>query len=299
MQLTYFYKIAHAPTLTQAAVDLHISQPCLSKLIRNLEDEFHMKFFERDGRYIRLNENGRIFLKYATQILNTVEDMRDELQDCREREDLSLRVGLFAASALFPTIISGFRAEHPNVKITVVQHSFEHRLRENTLDLIFLAALHEPAYPNCIRLTEEEILLAVPNDHPLAGRDSVPLKELKDEKIISMSKGKTLRTIVDQYCADAGFQPKVVLESDDPAMLRNLIQSGFGVSFVPQKTWMAYMRGDIHLLHITDPRCVRYLYVTTPRGAYRTTAARLFQQYLVRFFEGYGQPATDSCGIET
>ena len=66
LQLAYFYKIAHTPTLTQAAAELHISQPALSKLIRGLEDEFHIKFFDRRGRYIRLNENGEIFLKYAS-----------------------------------------------------------------------------------------------------------------------------------------------------------------------------------------------------------------------------------------
>lgn len=295
LQLSYFYKIAHAPTLTQAATELHISQPSLSKLIRSLEDEFGMKFFERSGRYIRLNDNGYVFLRYATEILSSVDAMREELQGCREREDMSLRVGLFAASALFPTIISGFRAEHPNVKITVVQHSFEHSTRENSLDLVFMAGLTPPESPNSILLSEEEILLAVPNTHPLAARDSVALSELAEEKFISMSKGKTLRTIVDRYCEDAGIAPNVVLESDDPAMLRNLIQSGFGVSFVPQKTWMAYMHGNIHLLHISEPRCVRYLYLVTPRDAYRSTASRLFQRYLVEFFECY-DPSRSSGG---
>lgn len=285
LQLKYFYKIATAPTLTQAANELHVSQPSLSKLIRNLENEFNMKLFERNGRYLQLNENGLIFLRYATTILNAVDELRDELQGYRDRTDLSLRVGVFAASALFPAIISGFRVEYPNVKISVVQHSFERAAQENALDLIFFAGVNPPEYPNSTQLAEEEILLAVPNNHPLANLDSVPLATLKDEKFLAMSKGKSLRTSIDQYCAAAGITPNIVLECDDPAMLRNLIQSGFGVSFVPAKTWMAYMQGDIHLLHITDPRCVRFIYVTMPQGAYQSTAARLFKRYLVNYFE--------------
>lgn len=285
LQLAYFYKIAHTPTLTQAAAELHISQPALSKLIRGLEDEFHIKFFDRRGRYIRLNENGEIFLKYATRILNTVEDMRSELQDFRMREDLSLRVGVFAGSTLFPDIISGFRKEHPNIKVTVVQHSFENSPGQNSLDLILQASSHMPSYPDCIRLMEEEILLAVPNTHPLRLRDSVTLTELKEENFISLSAKKGLRIMMDEYCAEVGFQPNIVLESDDPAMMRNLIQSGFGLSFVPEKSWTAYIQGDVHLLHITDPKCIRYIYLITPRGVYRSIAARLFQQYLIRFFE--------------
>lgn len=288
LQLRYFYKIAHAPTLTQAAAELHISQPSLSKIIRNLEDEFQVKLFTRNGRYLQLNEKGQIFLRHTTAILNAVDDLREELQGYREREDLSLRVGVFAASALFPDIISGFRQAYPNVKINMVQHSFEHAKQKTSLDLMILAGRYPPVDPNCVLLAQEDILLAVPGNHPLAGRESVPLAQLKGEKFISMSKGMTLRTIVDQYCQSAGIQPNVVLESDDPAMLRNLIQSGFGVAFVPEKTWTAYIRGNLHMLHITDPHCVRYLYLSTPRGSYQSTAAKLFQRYLVWFFSEHG-----------
>lgn len=290
LQLQYFYKIAHTPTLTQAAAELRISQPSLSKVIRSLEDEFGTRFFERSGRHIRLNERGTLLLQYATQLLDTAEALRAELQDCRAREDLSLRVGVFAASALFPAILTGFRAEHPNIKITIVQHSHEHTPNQSSLDLIFYASRSPAPPPGGVRLGEEEILLAVPRDHGLADRDRVPLGLLEGEPVLAMTKGKTLRGIVDAYCAEAGFVPNVVLESDDPAMLRNLIQSGFGVSFVPEKTWMTDRWAQIRLLHLTDPACVRYLYLTTPKGSYRSTAARLFQSYLVRYFSGSGWP---------
>ena len=288
LQLQYFYKVARAPTLTQAAAELRISQPSLSKVIRSLETEFGVRLFERTGRRLQLSEQGEIFLRHATVILDAAEAMAAELRDSRTREDLSLRVGVFAASALFPGILAGFRGEYPNVKLTVVQHSYEHRPQDSSLDLIFYASQSPAPPPGGICLGEEEILLAVPKAHALAGACRVSLGALAGEKFIAMSRGKTLRGIMDGYCAEAGFTPQVVLESDDPAMLRNLIQSGFGISFVPEKTWMTQRWEQISLLRLGDPACVRYLYLGTPRGAYRSTAARLFQNYLVQYFRQLG-----------
>lgn len=285
LQLRYFYKIAHTPTLTQAAQELHVSQPSLSKMIHGLEQEFGVKLFARDGRNLRLNEKGMILLRHTTDILNSVEALRDELQVCKEREDLELRVGVFTASALFPRLITRFRAIHPNIKITMVMHSYEHNLAKNPLDIVLSSSRNPPSSPFSTLLTEESILLAVPPAHPLAGRAAVALDELKGEEFISMSKGKTFRTIMDQYCSEAGISPRIILESDDPSMTRNLITSGFGIAFVPQKTWMHFLDGALVLLPIERPRCVRYIYATVPRNTFCSTASRLFQEYLREFFQ--------------
>lgn len=285
LQLRYFYKIAHTPTLTQAARELHVSQPSLSKMIRDLEYEFGVKLFSREGRNLRLNDKGMILLGYATDILNSIESLRNELQVCRDREDMELRVGVFAASPLFPRLITKFRTIHPNIKINMVMHSYEHNLSENPLDMVLSSSRTPPSSPFSTLLIREDILLAVPKNHLLAQRKTVSLQELQGEEFISMSREKTFRAIMDQYCAEAGISPNIILESDDPFMTRNLIASGFGIAFFPQKTWMHALDSSLSLVRITDPPCVRYIYSTVPRNTFRSTASRLFQEYLREFFQ--------------
>ena len=88
LQLKYFYKIANSRTLTQAADELNVSQPSLSRMISRLEDEFEMEFFDRNGRNITLNKNGEVFLHYCTQIMNSLDEMRTDLSELKKRKDL-------------------------------------------------------------------------------------------------------------------------------------------------------------------------------------------------------------------
>ena len=117
LQLRYFYKIAHSRTLTQAADELCISQSSLSRMIGRLEDEFEMEFFDRKGRKIELNENGRIFLRYCTQILNAVDSMRDELSEMKNRRDMAVSVGFYSMSSLIVDIMGKFKERYPNIML--------------------------------------------------------------------------------------------------------------------------------------------------------------------------------------
>ena len=152
------------------------------------------------------------------------------------------------------------------------------------LDMV-LAASHElPAQGKVHLLVKEHIKLAVPVGHPLLERDSVSLRELTGEAFISLSKGKILRTIMDYYCHQAGLTPNVVLESDDPYMIRNLVSYGFGVAFVPEVTWKYSTRGPQVYLDQDRP-CMRYLYCQIPEDTYTSAAARLFLSYLQAYFQ--------------
>lgn len=288
-QLEYFYKVAHSPTLTEAAAELHVSQPAVSKNIHDLEQEFQTRFFTRSGRRMYLNDDGRILLKYTTDILSAVDALRTELQDSRLREDMTLRVGVFAASALVPELISGFNREHPNIKIQLIMHDGYGRAENRrALDMI-LAASHElPQHGKICMLVKEHIKLAVPEGHPLLQRERVLLNELTNEAFISLSKGKILRTIMDQYCRQAGLTPNVVLESDDPYMIRNLVSYGFGVAFVPEVTWKYSTHGPLVYLDEEHP-CMRCLFCQIPDGAYTSTAARLFLAYVQKYFRRLAQ----------
>lgn len=287
-QLEYFYKVANSPTLTRAAAELHVSQPAVSKTIRDLEREFQTQFFLRSGRKMLLTPEGEILLKHTAHILSSLDALRSELRDAHARQDMTLRIGVFAASALFPGLISNFSKAHPHINIQLIMHSDYDRDKERSLDMALSAGWEPPRSSRSLILIREHIKLSLPSGHPLSHRDSVTLRELEGVPFISLSRGKSLRTVMDHYCKQAGLVPNIVLESDDPYMLRNLVSCGFGAAFVPEVTWQHQPKGPLVFLNDGTP-CVRYLYCDLPAGDYTTTAARLFLTYLRGYFRTLSQ----------
>ena len=161
LQLKYFYKIANSRTLTQAADELNVSQPSLSRMISRLEDEFEMEFFDRNGRNITLNKNGEVFLHYCTQIMNSLDEMRTDLSELKKRKDLQVSVGFYSMSSMLIDIIGNFRRLYPNIQIRVLQHYHEDD-SDSSLDLIVNSAVPGKEPEGSTILVTEDILLAVP-----------------------------------------------------------------------------------------------------------------------------------------
>jgi DNA-binding transcriptional LysR family regulator len=103
---------------------------------------------------------------------------------------------------------------------------------------------------------------------------------------IGLHRGSDLRTVTDEYCLKAGFLPNVVLESDSPAIVRDLIALGVGLAFIPKISWSGMDYGpNVSLVNIKDPHCVRYVYMTWRENWYVSKASKLFQKHLIDFFE--------------
>jgi LysR family transcriptional regulator, transcription activator of glutamate synthase operon len=97
LQLKYFKKIAEAQSMTRVAEEIHISQSALSKTIRTLETELGVKLFDREGKYIKLNENGKIFLKYVNRNLQSLEDAKKELSDYNSNRNQDIIIYVYAS----------------------------------------------------------------------------------------------------------------------------------------------------------------------------------------------------------
>jgi len=132
---------------------------------------------------------------------------------------------------------------------------------------------------------EEEICLAVPASHLLSTRQSLRLNETAQESFICSHKGSGLRDITDAYCLQAGFRPRVVLESSNPGVVRDLETLDIGIAFIPKITWGSIEYGpNISMVDIEEPRCVRYIYMAWQDNRYLSSASKLFREYLIDFF---------------
>jgi len=285
LQLKYFQMVAQMEHMTKAADRLAIAQPSLSKTIARLEEELGAPLFDRQGRHIRLNQFGKAFLRRVETIFNELEQGRREVADMA---GLERGVVTLAASSLnlLPELLSSFLTKQPNVSFRLSQAStlkMQHLLESGEIDLCISSVPIDRPGIQWVPLITEEIFLAVPPGHRLAGRSSIRLSEVADDPFISLREGYGLRDTTDHFCRQAGFTPNIAYEVDEPAAIGRFVQVGIGVAFMPALAWIVGSEPVVQL-HIEEPVCQRTMGLAWLKKRYLSTAADRFRQSAIEYF---------------
>lgn len=288
LALSYFQKVARLEHLSQAAQELHVAQPSLSRTIRSLETELGVPLFDHQGRNIVLNQYGKVFLKYVDRILLSADGAKKELDELKRSESAKVTLSIYAASKIIPSLLSAFRQEHPHICFQILQ---QNPLQPYAADLNLFSSAYPADSDHSVTLLEEEIVLAIPKTDPRAVSDALPLSDFSEDDFISLQPGKSLRTITDGYCAAAGFVPRINLECDSPGTVREFIRAGLGVSFVPRVTWSGVNDENIAFVRISAPRCRRYISLSWNADAYLSASAVMVRDYLIRHFAEFSLAA--------
>lgn len=284
LHLKYFQTVARMEHITKASHKLNIAQPALSKTISSLEKELGVQLFDRKGRYIVLNEYGRLFLKRVDSILDLVESSKKELQDTFLENSGEVKILSPAAANVLPPLLSNFRKLYPNITFNV-SHTLPSSYKKSDFDLYISSSFTKLNSENSITLTCEEILLGVSINHPLSLKDEVYLSEVSDENFIVITKGENYREVIDILCESANFKPKIAFESDSPYTIYALIKSLQGVGFICGKSWGLSQDPEIKLLHIKDIEFKRYLNLSWFSENYESKAVLLFKNFLINYFK--------------
>lgn len=235
--LRYFEAVARLGHVTQAARELHIAQPSLSKQIQVLEAELGVALFDRIGRRIELTDAGRLLLPYARRILRDALDAQEAL---RQRADLTrgrISIGTppTVGTHLLPRLLADFNARYSGIELELHEEGAGQLvtlLSEGTVDL---AVVPVPVAGVAVaELFSEELVLAVAQQHRLAQRGAVTPQDLAAERFILFPVGYELRDQTLHFCRSAGFEPQVVLDGGEMDMVLRLAAVGLGVAIVPQ-----------------------------------------------------------------
>ena len=286
LALSYFQKAAQLQHLSNAAQELRIAQPSLSRTIRGLEEELGVPLFDRQGRGVVLNSYGQTVLRYTDRILQSVESMRREVQAQKSREEATVTLSLYAASKIIPPLLTDFRKQFPHVRLQILQQETADGGCTRA-DLSLFSSIMPITGSHAVMLLEEEILLAMPESDPRACLQEVPLQSFAGDGFISLQPGKNLRTIMDTYCAMAGFTPRINLECDSPGTVREFIRAGLGVSFVPRITWGGVEDEKVVLVPISMPQCKRYIGLSWDENSELSPAAQALRDFLLEHFASY------------
>jgi DNA-binding transcriptional LysR family regulator len=241
--LRYFVAVAEAENVSRAALKLHVSQPGISRQIRDLEDEIGFQLFERSAKSLKLTNAGKSFLTEARAVLQRADEAVKTARAIATGNQGELHVGYAPSptSRILPPALRAFQAELPNVRVKLHDFSTEEMiagLREGKLDIAFVVRPSDGRLRGLRfeRIMADSTFLAVSPKHPLARRRTVTLAEVAREPLIIYSRAEypEAHEELAKMFAPTKSKLNIVEEHDGVASLIAGVESGAGVALVPE-----------------------------------------------------------------
>ncbi len=240
--LRYFVTVAQAGNFTRAAEQLGISQPPLSQQIQRLEHEIGAPLLKRLTRSVELTAAGESLFQDACQILSLSDAAAERARSIARGMRGVLRIGFAGSTAFNPQVFSllhRYRESHPDVELHPSEQgmaSLLTSLGESKVDVAFIRLPCQRSQEFSYQVIDnEEMLVALPNGHPLSQNDSIALAELQHETLITFPQDVApgLYSSIINACVEAGFTPILGQQSPQVTSAISMVATGFGYAIVP------------------------------------------------------------------
>src|SRR5438477_5481380 len=238
-QLKAFVAIAESGTFTAGAVRVHVTQAAISMQIRQLENETGAQLFVRAPRRVILTEAGEKLLERAYAILREHDAALEEMAALTGAHRGRLRIG--SASAMvsanpLPQILRELKKLHEAVETSVASGTSEALVQQvlaGELDVAFVSLPVEARGIQTEQLSEDYLVAIASPHHKLANQKVVSAYALAGEKLILGERGGNTRRLIDQFFAQAGVTPKVIMELSRLSAIKRMVEEDMGVGIVP------------------------------------------------------------------
>lgn len=234
--LAAFDAAADEGHFTKAAQRLGVPQSSLSRRIKTMEQTLGVALFQPVGRGVTLTPQGRELYERTRGLVRALDDAVRRVRADADPDSGLVRFGfpLTLGPVSIPTLLAQFHTRAPKIRLHLVQahgEALAEQVRDGRLDLAVM--IPPPADLPTVPLGRQRIDLHVARTHPLAGRTHVDLAELADAAFIANPPSYQLRSLLDTWCAAAGFTPRVLFEITEFETLRELVALGLGVALLP------------------------------------------------------------------
>jgi len=243
-RLQVFYSVARHLSFTKAAESLHMTQPAVTFQVRQLEEQFNTRLFDRMHNRISLTEAGERVQHYAKQIFELYSRMEGEVRELTGEVSGVVMLGASTTIAeyMLPSLLGAFKGKFPDVVIRLRVSNTEGIVAlvdDNEIDL----GVVEAPVSNKNLVVEvgriDKMVAVLPPDHVLAGRVSLPVAEVPEHPFIAREEGSGTREVTFDYLRDAGLEPAdltVVMELGSPESIKGAIEAGMGISVLSRST---------------------------------------------------------------
>ncbi|GAA3409779.1 LysR family transcriptional regulator [Paenibacillus hodogayensis] len=277
--LKYFLEVVRWRSFTRAADALHITQPTISKMVKSIEDELGVVLLDRKGKQVEPTDAGLAIVQQAQLIVNSFEHLSSDLADIVQLKKGTIRIGLppMAGSRFFPKVIGEFRQAYPLIKLELIEDgakTIERSVGSGGLDIgVVVMPTDMQAYDSFVFVRESLNLLVHPG-HRLAGRDSVPLGELREERFIFFREDFALHDRIPEACIEAGFRPNVVFESSQWDFISEMVAADLGIAMLPETICRNLDFRKIAVVPLERPGIPWHLAMIWRKDGYKSYALR-------------------------
>ncbi len=231
-----FVKTAECGSFTRAAELLNYSQSSISRMINDLEKEWKVSLLERSVGGVRLTSDGMKLLPYAKSVVTEFEKLQIEIDELNGLQSGLIRIGTFSSVAThwLPNIIKEFQKDYPNIDYELLLGDYteiEEWILEGRVDCGFLRL---PTHPELetVFLEQDKLMAVIPENHHLADSKKFPVTALCDEPFMLLEKGA--KAEVSEIFEKCNLTPKVHFTTWDDYAIMSMVESGLGISILPQ-----------------------------------------------------------------
>lgn len=239
-QLQVFEEVAKWQSVTLAARKLHMTQPAISNIIRQLEEYYQCPLTETISKKLYLTAFGKAVLEGAKRIHENLEEVDDKLQQLKGVVAGHLRVAIVSTTKYFmPHLLGIFRDKYPAVKINMVvcnRAEIINRLGENVDDFVIMSQPPSTIPVDCAEFYEDQLVVAAPFDHPLRKKKDLTLKSLSKEPWIIREQGSGTRIAMLNIMKKHHFTPNIEMEISNTEAVKQAIMARMGISIMSKQS---------------------------------------------------------------
>lgn len=272
--------VAHHGAISQAAENIGLSQPALTRRIQQLEEHLGAPLIERSGRGIVLTEMGRLAVREGQALVERYERLQTSIAEHVRLEAGTVRIGggATAVAYLLPAAIARFRKDHPEVRFQLLEagsQEVEAAVESERLELGVVTLPARGADLEVRPLLRDRIVLVAGRGHPLSCRRQIAARELGGQRLVGFEAGSAIRAAIDQALRDAGVEMEVVMELRSVAAILQMVETTGSLAFVS-----ALGVGGARRVAVRGLCIERELGVIWKRGRPLSPAARAFAERL-------------------
>lgn len=294
-RLQVFHAVAIERSFTRAAEALFMSQPAVTFQIRQLEEQYQVRLFERSPTRVALTPAGELMLHYAEKIqaLNAELETRLGEMTGEMRGILTIGASTSIAESILPRMLADFNALYPQVRPRLIVGNSQHIIAQvatHALEVALVGGKVEHADLESRVCAEDELAAYCAPDYPLARSKSATPRQLRDYEYITREPGSGSRAVAEAWFANGGIdiaQLKTLMELGSPEALKQVVRGGTGFTIAPERIFADDLAaGRVHRIPL-KPSLTRPLTLICPKARFRsrlvTTLIDFARQQLKEF----------------
>lgn len=256
-EINYFVELGKEKNFTRAANKLNISQPALSKAIKLLEDDIGITLIDRTSKKFKLTTEGENFYNESQKSLGIINIELNKLYSNVKNRKKVLNVGIPPVIGLvyFTSIIAKFKRENPQVYLRILEegsNNVKKKVLDEELELGIIIFPFESENFVSIPIVDGEVVLVVNKDHRLAERKSVNMRELKDERFVTLNENFMMYNKIINACAACGFKPDIATKSCQAHFVIEMVALNEGISIMPRPIVERYLTDNIRMIDLDE-----------------------------------------------